>query len=64
MLFQIVNSLLEREFKEFINKVMAEREKYVVFKKNFKVDILPEFVDIFMKTKHISCMKELALNHI
>ena len=43
---------------------MAEREKYVVFKKNFKVDILPKFVDIFVKTKHISCKKELTLNHI
>ena len=32
---------------------MAEHEKYLVLKKNFKVDIIPELVDIILKTKDI-----------
>ena len=40
-----------KEYKEFINKVMVERQKYVVFNKNFKVDIFTEFVEVFMKIK-------------
>ena len=34
---------------------MKAREKYVVMKKNFKVDILPEFVAMFKNSNHISC---------
>ena len=55
MLSILVNTLLEHQFEQYVDKVMSEREKYIVMKKNFDVPVLPEFADVFIKSKHISC---------
>ena len=47
----IVNTLLEEDFGKFIDEKMSEREKHVVMKRNFKVDIMPEFVKMFASSK-------------
>ena len=50
----IVNTLLEDDFGEPIGEKMTEREKHVVMKRNFKVDIMPESVKMFISSKLVS----------
>ena len=40
---------------------MIAREKFIVMKRNFRVDILPEFVTMFKNSKHVSCKVHLSI---
>ena len=52
----IVNTLINEKFNKFVSEKMAERKKMFVSRRNFRVDILPYFVSMFKKSKHVSCM--------
>jgi hypothetical protein len=51
---RIVNSLIPQEFKQLIDKAMSERQKYIVAKKKFEVQIIPELAEKLKKSQHIS----------
>ena len=38
---------------------MSDREKKIVMKKNFRVDIFPYFEKVFSESKHVSCIEFL-----
>ena len=54
---QIVNSLIPQEFSEFIKEKMNERESKYVEKRNMKLEVLPEFHQLFEETTTISSKK-------
>ena len=56
MLLTIVKTLRsELSFSAFVSEKMEARQRYVINKQNFKVEILPEFVWMFKNSKHVSC---------
>ena len=53
--FILVHTLLGKKFSDFVAQRMLEREKQIVMKKSFKVDILPYFAEVVKKSKYVSC---------
>ena len=56
-LWNVVNSLLDKKFQEFIQNKIWEHTKKMVMKKKLSIKALPEFVDIFKLSKNISVQK-------
>ena len=53
-LCNIVNTLINNEFKQFIANALRDREKLIVMKKSLKTNVLPEFTEIFCKSNNVS----------
>ena len=56
-LCNVLNTLLGDTFSDFVQQKLKDRVKHIVRKKDLKMKALPEFVDIFMKSKNISVQK-------
>jgi hypothetical protein len=52
---EIVNTLVPKKFKKFIDEAMIERESELVAKKSMEVKALPEFAQLFKESHHVSC---------
>ena len=53
----VLNTLLRYKFSVFVQQKLKDRVKHFVRKKDLNVKALPEFVNIFMKSKNISVQK-------
>ena len=51
----IVNTLIEKKFGEYIREVMIKREKMLIKRKRMEVNALPEFKDLIRKSAYVSC---------
>ena len=54
---KVINTIWNKEFGKYISDSMKIREKQMVFKMNFKVDAIPEIVNIFSNSLNVSYMK-------
>ena len=50
----LVHTKLKEKFENWISTKMREREKMIVMKKNFQVNVLPEFSDAILKSNRVS----------
>ena len=50
----LVNTLLEEEFTAWISKRLEDRERYIITKKNFSVNVIPQFAEAVAKSKSVS----------
>ena len=50
----IVNTLINNEFKQFIASTLRDREELIVMKKSLKTNVRPEFTEIFCKLNNVS----------
>ena len=55
-LCNIINAIANKQFREFIDEAMRNREKMIVNKMRLKVDAIPEILSIFSKSKNVSYM--------
>ena len=53
-LANVLNTLVGQKFKDFTEEKICARVKHIVNKKKLNVMALPEFINIFKKTKNIS----------
>ena len=56
----LVHSKFKDKFEDWIALKMKEREKMIVLKKNFHVNVLPEFKDAILKSNRVSGMFPLT----
>ena len=50
----LVNTLLEEEFTAWVHKRLEDRERYIITKKNFNVNVIPQFAEAVAKSKSVS----------
>ena len=55
-LWNVVNTLANKEFSKFIQDRLAKREKCMITKMRLDVEAIPEIVNIFAKSKNVSYM--------
>ena len=53
----VINTLIPREFKEFIDLKVEERKKSIIDNQNFKITAKPEFLQLFKESKSVSLRK-------
>ena len=54
----LVNTIVGKPFKDWINTKMSIREKSIVNKKRFTVKVLPKFAQAFKSSSRVSGMLE------
>ena len=54
----IVNSLIENEFKTYIEKKIKQRNKDLVHSQNLFLAVKPEFLNLFKNSQSVSLEKE------
>ena len=55
--WNVVNSLIPQEFKEFIDKKVKERKQNIIKSQNLGANIMPQFVNIFKTSNSVSLHK-------
>ena len=57
-LFNIVNSIIEKDFQNFIQIMIEERRKALIEYQNLRITAKLEFINIFRKSNAVSAVKE------